>query len=543
MVVGRYEMFKDTLGSDWKKNKIIGGAASELSKAAIPPTEVAPNIYGSGQPAGQVLSRNPAPSLSSPPPMLAQQPTPIARMQNNAGATGLGQTARQMLASNVPGQPPTQTGRVNEHIPGNLDPSKPMSYVKNTDGSVSTVRSMSIGTDNGETLIPTVSPEGNILSNDQAVDRYRKTGDNFGSWKSVSDANKYAATLHENQANLLNDPIVKRLSPGMSLSADKSTYTMGTPGQDGYGRMTVSPGAGQRSAAANQLAAGVQRPNNGYEVSGDPNAVARFNRPVANPGNPAPDALNGGSRAAMLEQQTAQQRLAATSQAPKYMTKEEGISAGVGWKGRGQIYAQQMDAYNKATGNQNALDVEQMREGGAGARAMLAAQGINDRNAIEREGQQSANEIARKRLTSDLALNDTRIGTEQLGQQKGQMEIDAAKRTDALHQQYLGEKDPLKQKELGNQILTIQGKNPKEWQITTREEAIDPNNPMSGTTKVPYAVNLNDPTQTIELGGKSGGAGGSAMTEAPPSAVAYLKKNPDQAEFFKQKYGYLPGGI
>ena len=355
MVVGRYEMFKDTLGSDWKKNKIIGGAVSELSRAATPPPAVAQNIYGSGQSEGQVLSRNSSPSLSSPPPMLAQQPAPnpaIARMQNNAGATGLGQTARQMLASN-PSPPPAAA------------------------------------------------------------------------------------------------PFKSTLKSGITYEGDTQgnrTYTMGTPGQDGYGRITVSPGTGQRSAAANQLAAGVQRPNNGYEVSGDPNAVARFNRPVSNPGNPAPDALNGGSRAAMLEQQTAQQRLAATPQAPKYMTKEEGIAAGVGWKGRGQIYAQQMDAYNKATGNQNALDVEQMREGGAGARAMLAAQGVNDRNAIEREGQQSANEIARKRLTGELALNDTRIGTEQLGQQKGKFELSSLQAQNAARDEYM--KNPTPENEL-----------------------------------------------------------------------------------------------
>lgn len=221
-------------------------------------------------------------------------------------------------------------------------------------------------------------------------------------------------------------PFKSTLKSGITYEGDTQgnrTYTMGTPGQDGYGRITVSPGTGQRSAAANQLAAGVQRPNNGYEVSGPQDAVARFNRPVSNPGNPAPDALNGGSRAAMLEQQAAQQRLAATPGAPKYMTKEEGIAAGVGWKGRGQIYAQQMDAYNKATGNQNALDVEQMRESGAGARAMLAAQGINDRNAIERESQQSANEIARKRLLASWRQTDTRIGTEQTGSRRGRWRL------------------------------------------------------------------------------------------------------------------------
>lgn len=261
-------------------------------------------------------------------------------------------------------------------------------------------------------------------------------------------------------------PFKSLLSSGITYEGDTQgnrTYSMGTPGQDGYGRMTVKPGSAPQNSAARLLASGIKQPGDGYEVSGPQDAVARFNRPVSNPGNPAPDALNGGSRAAMLEQQSAQQRLASTPQAPKYMTREEGAAAGVGWKGRGQIYAQQMDAYNKATGNQNALDVEQMREGGAGARAMLAAQGINDRNAIDREGQLSANEIARKRLGGELALNDVRIGTERIGQQKGQTEIEALQAQNAARDEYM--KNPTPENE--QKYRAAVGKFEKEAQFGT----------------------------------------------------------------------------
>ena len=431
MVVGRYEMFKDTLGSDWKKNKIIGGAASELSKAAVPPSEVAPNIYGSGQPNGQVLSRNPAPSLSSPPPMLAQQPTPnpaIARMQNNAGATGLGAPA------------PSSTSSAASAL--------------------------------------------------------------------ASPPQRFKSTL----------------PGGITYEGDKQgnrTYTMGSPGQDGYGRMTVGPGTGQRSAAANQLAAGVQRPDNG---SGQQQPTA----PKSSDDNTA-ELLQAARQqlASMPPPPKYKDPNAKEPQVPKYMTKEEGIAAGVGWKARAQIYAQQMDAYNKATGNQNALDVEQMREGGAGARAMLAAQGINDRNAIEREGQQSANEIARKRLTGELALNDTRIGTEQLGQQKGQMEIDAAKRMEAVQQAYISEQDPVKKQELGRQWQTLNLKSGDKYQMTTRKSV----DPATGVvTETPYAFDPNS-KETIEIGGGGNQDPAMAIIESNPSyKQAYQSADPKKQQ-------------
>lgn len=174
---------------------------------------------------------------------------------------------------------------------------------------------------------------------------------------------------------------------------------------------------------------------------------------------------------------------------PRYMTAAEGAAHGIGWKGRLAKYREDVDTYNKATGNQVAMDLEAMREAGAGGRALLHAKGVNDGNAI-----------AMQRLIGENDVNAARIATEGINQQKGQLDINQAQNLTKLQQQYLGEKDPAKQRALGQQLLTMQGKDPKEWQITTREET-DPANPMI-PKKVSYAVNLQDPTRVVEIGGQ-----------------------------------------
>ena len=71
------------------------------------------------------------------------------------------------------------------------------------DGAIATVESMSFNEDSQEILVPTIAFDNAgkavKLTDDEAIDRYRRTGEYLGKFKSVEEADAYAEQLHRAQ--------------------------------------------------------------------------------------------------------------------------------------------------------------------------------------------------------------------------------------------------------------------------------------------------------------------------------------------------------
>lgn len=82
--------------------------------------------------------------------------------------------------------------------PGNIDLNK-RPIVRNQDGSVSTIKSMSFEEDGRQILVPTLAPDGKEMTKDEAIKRYHDTGEHLGVFQRPEQATAWARRLSERQ--------------------------------------------------------------------------------------------------------------------------------------------------------------------------------------------------------------------------------------------------------------------------------------------------------------------------------------------------------
>lgn len=150
--------------------------------------------------------------------------------------------------------------------PGNINlNNRPTVY--NKDGSISTVRSIGVNFDGMEYLIPTVADDGRLLSDDEAIELFRKSGNHLGAFDSPVNASKYAETLHKEQEAQYSVPAgfeVVEEAPSFMEQVGQGLKT--------FGENTMGLGAGLADIASGMLTAPFAWTKAQYDVAmgGDP---------------------------------------------------------------------------------------------------------------------------------------------------------------------------------------------------------------------------------------------------------------------------------
>lgn len=108
------------------------------------------------------------------------------------------------------------------HVPGmvvppTMDPAMNHNAI-NPNGDVSTIRTIGINVDGLETVIPTITPDGQFLTNAEAIEQFRRTGRHLGMFRTRQQADEYGQQLHQQEQQRIGP--VMRPMPSHGTLAD-----------------------------------------------------------------------------------------------------------------------------------------------------------------------------------------------------------------------------------------------------------------------------------------------------------------------------------
>ena len=329
-------------------------------------------------------------------------------------------------------------------------------------------------------------------SNNPAIEALTRTttapslvqGDGATAQKSQSAA---PATTSQSQSPTVKDGWTS--TPNSNVYGGK-VLSFGTPGTDNSGTGYVSGPA--RKATGNMIMGA----NGPYQVSGTADAVARLSQPVA------PAAGWDGNTVANEKPMYQQIRdrneggaVSSLSTPPEYMKAEPG---GPGWKTRLAIYKEQNDIYNRERGLKNNLDIEAMREAGAGARSLAQAAQANQAAEIDRQRLG----LEKQKFEAGQPLTNAQVANEQARLSLANEEMAARKELTKF------KPGTPEYSDAERRLATLSGRfgEQKQPNIQVLEEPIDPKNPMAGTRKFMVKVNPDGSSgQRIPVTDQEGG--------------------------------------
>ncbi len=267
----------------------------------------------------------------------------------------------------------------------------------------------------------------------------------------------------------------------------------GTMGQDGYGQMTLNgtlpkpgstflnygdprrPGEYQTNAAnlakyGRGMTGTVTDKNTGLSFQGSAEDAAKFFDPRFN---------TSRARTPTPQQQVAVEQPVVNTLSMPIATPPVYGAHGGGWKTRRDLYKADLAAYSAATGQQMDANIAQMRENGAGRRAIMEAERWNGQDQLARDRY----DLDAERYQGEKALN-------KLNQDKGSLELEQAQQLQALQQQWAAEQDPAKKRALRDQISMLRQESQTKPDVRMMKVP-NPENDLGEPTEAPVTINAD----------------------------------------------------